>query len=50
MQQWLPPKQNEGLNDRAARAIPEKSLGGHSARLNLCNQNYLLVSFYLHWL
>jgi hypothetical protein len=42
-------KANEGLNDRAASTIPKKSLGSHSAHLDLCNQNYFLVSFYLHW-
>jgi hypothetical protein len=49
VQQWLPPKRNEGLNDRAARTIPKKPLSGHGGRLDLCNRNYLLVSFYLHW-
>jgi len=37
VQQWLPPKRNKGLNDRAACMILEKLLGGHSARLDLCD-------------
>ena len=49
MQQWLLPKRNERLNDRAARTIRKKQLGIHSTCLDLRNQNYLLVSFYLHW-